>query len=367
MGKDYYAILNLNRDASAAVVKKRAVFDQYGEEGLKAGVIGPSGRLLGGWQFSSDPQNVFSKFFGKTSPFGDSVLLQDDDVSPWRFDNPGSDRTVPPIQLPLNISLEEAFTGCFKKVTFTRKNSIHLSSDTHNPSVVKNSIHLSSDTHNPSVVKNSIHLSSDTHNPSVVKNSIHLSSDTHNPSVVKNSVHLSSDTHNPSVVKNSIHVSSDTHNPSLVKNSIHISSDTHNPSVVKNSIHLSSDTHNPSVVKNSVHLSSDTHNPSVVKNSIHVSSDTHNPSVVKNSIHVSSDTHNPSVVKNSVLSLALPAVSRGSDSCIFTQKGEGMPVAGRPGERGDLIIKTAVEYPAKLSGKARSTIRKALAEPVRAK
>lgn len=53
--------------------KKREIFDQYGEEGLKAGGGGGGGGNMGGsgftYTFSGDPRATFAQFFGTSDPF----------------------------------------------------------------------------------------------------------------------------------------------------------------------------------------------------------------------------------------------------------------------------------------------------------
>lgn len=53
--------------------KKRQVYDQYGEEGLKqggGGGPGGGGPGGGGFHFQGDPQDIFNAFFGGANPFG---------------------------------------------------------------------------------------------------------------------------------------------------------------------------------------------------------------------------------------------------------------------------------------------------------
>ena len=52
--------------------RKRAVYDQFGEEGLKQGVpqgSGQAGAWTQGWTFHGDPHKVFYEFFGGDNPF----------------------------------------------------------------------------------------------------------------------------------------------------------------------------------------------------------------------------------------------------------------------------------------------------------
>lgn len=118
MGKDYYKILDISRQASDDDIKKayrkmalkfhpdknkaagaeekfkeiaeaydvlsddkkKSIYDKYGEEGLKGGVPGagaascPGGAGFGGgsnfhYTFSQDPRKIFTQFFGAEDPF----------------------------------------------------------------------------------------------------------------------------------------------------------------------------------------------------------------------------------------------------------------------------------------------------------
>ncbi|XP_043543717.1 dnaJ homolog subfamily B member 5 [Chiloscyllium plagiosum] len=140
--------------------KKRSVYDQYGEEGLKAG-----GASTGGpgntfhYTFHGDPHATFASFFGGSSPFdiffgapGRSRMTtdfihddmdiddDDDDHDPFNAFNhfgfngmngfhrrhPGSLHTRrkvqdPPVIHELRVSLEEIYHGCTKRMKITRR------------------------------------------------------------------------------------------------------------------------------------------------------------------------------------------------------------------------------------------------------
>lgn len=53
---------------------KRAFYDKYGEEKLKAGFF-CDGKLSGGYHFAGNPEEIFEKFFEKTNPYAN---LHDD-------------------------------------------------------------------------------------------------------------------------------------------------------------------------------------------------------------------------------------------------------------------------------------------------
>jgi len=49
----------------------RAVFDQFGEEGLKNGLPQKMGGWSDGYTFHGDAKRVFRDFFGTDNPFAD--------------------------------------------------------------------------------------------------------------------------------------------------------------------------------------------------------------------------------------------------------------------------------------------------------
>lgn len=171
MGKDYYKILGISRTSNDDEIKKayrklalqyhpdknkspaaeekfkevaeayevlsdkkkRDIYDNYGEEGLKGGIPDASG--FGGekftYTFHGDPRATFAQFFGNTNPFqqffafDDSLTNDVHDPFNTLFNvsrSSGSPkRQDPPIEYDLYLSLEEVLTGCRKNMKITRK------------------------------------------------------------------------------------------------------------------------------------------------------------------------------------------------------------------------------------------------------
>ncbi|XP_056277821.1 dnaJ homolog subfamily B member 4 [Pseudoliparis swirei] len=130
--------------------KKREVYDQYGEEGLKGGSVptgdGPGNNFT--YTFHGDPHATFATFFGASNPFemffGRKANGRDDDDmevdgnDPFgSFTNfnmngfprdghvgpggPQRRKQDPAIIHELRVSLEEVFHGCTKRLKISRK------------------------------------------------------------------------------------------------------------------------------------------------------------------------------------------------------------------------------------------------------
>lgn len=199
MGKDYYKILGVGKSANDEELKKayrklalkyhpdknkergaeekfkelaeayevlsdkrkRDIYDQVGEEGLKAGA-GAGGAGCGGgasgphfsYEFDGDPMQTFRTFFmsdkmfgmggpggmggmggmggsrGTSGPFrrgfhfGDFEDMDTDDGGRQHMRSNGPAKKLrqdPPIERDLPVSLEEVLTGCTKKMKITRR------------------------------------------------------------------------------------------------------------------------------------------------------------------------------------------------------------------------------------------------------
>jgi DnaJ-class molecular chaperone len=168
MGKDYYSILGVARDADAAVLKKayrklamkwhpdknpddqaaaqakfqeiseaydvlsdpekRRIYDQFGEEGLKAGGGGGASSFTQG-----NAEETFRTFFGGSSPFGDIFAgfggtgggraHASRMPGGFRFSfggEPPPPQAPPPYTVNVSCTLEQLFTGTVKKLKITR-------------------------------------------------------------------------------------------------------------------------------------------------------------------------------------------------------------------------------------------------------
>lgn len=138
--------------------KKRDIYDQLGEEGLKGGMPGHGGGNESfHYAFHGDPRATFEQFFGTSNPFehffsmgtptnsqrmffGNDEMDIDDPFaqfglgsanrsSPFRshsFAAHGTPRPKekvqdPPVEHDLHVALEDIFRGCTKKMKISRK------------------------------------------------------------------------------------------------------------------------------------------------------------------------------------------------------------------------------------------------------
>lgn len=130
--------------------KKRDIFDQYGEDGLKGGIPGSAGNEGGNpYHYHGDPRATFAQFFGNADPFGvffgsgdpsrmfeSSIFINDDEMYQMSGGGgPGGafrsqsfntqpsrkrQQQDPPIEHDLFVSLEEIDRGCVKKMKISR-------------------------------------------------------------------------------------------------------------------------------------------------------------------------------------------------------------------------------------------------------
>ncbi|GJQ84479.1 hypothetical protein Trydic_g15678 [Trypoxylus dichotomus] len=171
MGKDYYKILGISKNATDDDIKKayrkmalkyhpdknkspgadevfkeaaeayevlsdkkkREIYDKYGEDGLKNGGAGAPGGFT--YEFHGDPRATFAQFFGNANPFDDFFgnspfsFGSDDESFPMfrtgifrrghsRTKDPDQD---PPVEHELFVSLEEVYSGCAKKMKINKQ------------------------------------------------------------------------------------------------------------------------------------------------------------------------------------------------------------------------------------------------------
>ncbi|XP_017052264.1 dnaJ protein homolog 1 [Drosophila ficusphila] len=105
--------------------KKRDLYDQFGEEGLRRGPADQRSDAAEsfGYQFHGDPRATFAQFFGSSDPFSmffedmKHIFMPDDDDFPSGRDRRPQD---PPIEHELYVGLEDIASGCTKRMKISR-------------------------------------------------------------------------------------------------------------------------------------------------------------------------------------------------------------------------------------------------------
>jgi DnaJ-class molecular chaperone len=164
MGKDYYKILEVSREATKPEICKaykkkalvwhpglskenqstsyhnfceiseayevlsddfkRAFYDKYGETVLKEGFFS-DGELKGGYHFKGNPEEIFENFFGTHNVYS-ALLEKDTDNQGSMFGFSFGSQNFKEIRKPSDLVVEvpctlvELFSGCSKKVNFDR-------------------------------------------------------------------------------------------------------------------------------------------------------------------------------------------------------------------------------------------------------
>ncbi|XP_067255242.1 dnaJ homolog subfamily B member 13 [Chanodichthys erythropterus] len=164
MGRDYYAILEINRNATDADIKKayrrlalkhhprssshasaaerftllaeafdvlsdprkKATYDKFGEEGLKGGIpseLGVNGAWSSGYVYHGNADETFRQFFGGDNPFADFFTGDGSEVNTAFQSLRGKKEKLqdPPIERDLHLALEDLYYGCTKKIKISRR------------------------------------------------------------------------------------------------------------------------------------------------------------------------------------------------------------------------------------------------------
>jgi len=107
---------------------KRGVYDIYGVDGLKNGIVDKNKNLKGGHKYGGNSYEVFEKFFGTANPFSiikDHDKIDDEFGSMFGAAFGGLHEVVPEslknVELDIECTLEELYNGGVKRFKYTRK------------------------------------------------------------------------------------------------------------------------------------------------------------------------------------------------------------------------------------------------------
>ena len=114
--------------------KKKEIFDIYGKEGLKNGIM-KNGKQIEGYRYLGNGHEIFEKFMGTSNPFAlirenekinkeikekENIVI---DAAQQNNENKKEvkERREQDFVIELECSLEELYNGCIKNVKYTRK------------------------------------------------------------------------------------------------------------------------------------------------------------------------------------------------------------------------------------------------------
>lgn len=108
---------------------KKEIFDIYGKEGLKNGILGKNGKQKGGYRFLGNGHEIFEQFMGTSNPFTlirenekrskETIVIDAANTNSEKKEKP--EKKEKDINIDLECTLEELYNGCVKNVKYTKK------------------------------------------------------------------------------------------------------------------------------------------------------------------------------------------------------------------------------------------------------
>lgn len=99
--------------------QKRAIYEQYGYDGLVNGIPEPAGGSSAGYQYGGNAAEMFESFFGTSNPFA-SFGFGDSQPFASKLNKPPPSKPDP-VKYDLECTLQELYNGCVKRFNITRK------------------------------------------------------------------------------------------------------------------------------------------------------------------------------------------------------------------------------------------------------
>ena len=108
---------------------KKGIYDIYGSEGLKNGIIDKHGNIKGGYKFMGNGHEIFEKFMGTANPFALKSETEKEKMNKEvsaafekSFGEQKKEKDIlPPIDIDLECTLEELYNGCVKTIKYKKK------------------------------------------------------------------------------------------------------------------------------------------------------------------------------------------------------------------------------------------------------
>ncbi len=106
-------------------MEKKRIYDEYGEQTLKEGVL-KDGNLIGKYKFTTDPEEIFEKFFGSRNVFEHLLDVgknsgQSHPIFKAQYPVVNETYKVANLAVPVHCTLTELFNGCTKELTYDKK------------------------------------------------------------------------------------------------------------------------------------------------------------------------------------------------------------------------------------------------------
>ena len=100
---------------------KKEIYDIYGQEGLKNGIIDKKGNIKGGYIYSGNGHEIFEKFMGTANPFTLKGESEKGFFDEQICGNKKNEEGLQPIDVDLECTLEELYNGCVKHIKYKRR------------------------------------------------------------------------------------------------------------------------------------------------------------------------------------------------------------------------------------------------------
>ena len=108
------------------VEQLRTIYEQYGSETLRSGVLGPDKVRRGGYVYKQDCYEIFEKFFLEQNPFAEIIDTKGTQIEGSYFGtafgglNEILPEAMPDINVTVTCSLKDFYCGVRKNVSFGR-------------------------------------------------------------------------------------------------------------------------------------------------------------------------------------------------------------------------------------------------------
>jgi DnaJ family protein B protein 13 len=108
---------------------KKGIYDIFGSDGLKNGIIDKRGNIRGGYKYMGNGHEIFEKFMGTANPFALKTEVEKEKMNKETsaafessFGQTKKEKDIlPPIDIDLECTLEELYNGCVKTVKYKKK------------------------------------------------------------------------------------------------------------------------------------------------------------------------------------------------------------------------------------------------------